>query len=500
MKQTPSDRKLRTAALLLALLLPTTSAIACAEKTDEKVSTTPASESESTAETLDPNDRTHVKDDLPDNLDFDGRKFRVYCAVARKNVYFEGPEEQSGEIVDDAVLERNARVEERLKVDVESIPNDDSWDTIKNSISKIVATADDSYDLFMGQQAGITQLLTDNCFVNAFDLEYINFNQPWWNNMYMEALSLGKDYRFFLMGDYFIDALLYERVLYFNKVLYNNYYGEPNALYEEVLDGNWNMDRMAELSLGVYSDLNNNGRTDMEDQLGYVTHATGSSVDAFVYGTDIPFTYRDEDGFIELDMQQERAVTLAEKLITIFYQNGSLFNTDGKNTQIFINGSALFLGNASFETTSKLRDMQQDYGYLPYPKLDEQQAEYRSVVHDTVMIGAVSNASQNLDMAGAVLEALNAETYRRVTPVWYESALKVKYVRDNISAQMIDLIHDSMTTNFIFAYNYALGGIGLLYRGLVTNKSTNYISTVKSMEKAASRKIDKLVKVFQGEN
>jgi hypothetical protein len=98
------------------------------------------------------------------------------------------------------------------------------------------------------------------------------------------------------------------------------------------------------------------------------------------------------------------------------------------------------------------------------------------------------------------MEALCAETYRSVTPVWYETALKIKYTRDDISAQMIDLIHGSITTNFIYAYNYALADIGLQYRTLITNRSTDYVSQVEKNLKAAEKALQTLTDVFSGAN
>ena len=142
--------------------------------------------------------------------------------------------------------------------------------------------------------------------------------------------------------------------------------------------------------------------------------------------------------------------------------------------------------------------MEQDFGFLPHPKYDEEQEEYHSLVHDTALLGCIPSSSVNLDITGAVIEALNAESYRTVTPAWYETALKVKYARDDISGQMIDIIHDSLTTNFIYAYNYALNSIGLVYRELITANSTDYASAVQKKLKAAETKLDELVDIFHG--
>ena len=255
---------------------------------------------------------------------------------------------------------------------------------------------------------------------------------------------------------------------------------------------------MAELAKSVYVDLNNNGATDIDDQLGYVSWATYASTDPFVYGTDIEFVKRTADGGIEFQMISDDAVTLCDKLVDFFWQPGTFTGCTSSEEVIaaFSSGKTLFFGSGSFSTVEKIRDMECDFGILPCPKYDEEQTAYRTLIYDGGYIGAVNGNSENLDLAGAVLEALNAETYRSVTPIYYETALKVKYTRDDTSAQMIDLIHDSLMTNFIYAYNYALDNIGLQYRTLITGKSKNYVSQVEKTLKGAEKKLEILAEAF----
>ena len=145
-----------------------------------------------------------------------------------------------------------------------------------------------------------------------------------------------------------------------------------------------------------------------------------------------------------------------------------------------------------------LRDMKQDFGFLPYPKLDAEQDGYRTLVHDTVLIGGVSTASANLDSIGAVLEALNAETYRSVTPGGYETALKVKYSRDDMSSKMIDIIHDNIGGSFALAYSSSCSNVFMqasFYTPLIAKK-TDFVSNYVKMEKAAQKNVDKMVEAF----
>lgn len=454
-----------------------------------------------TEETVDPNDRSQIKDNLPDTLDFGGKTFSFLCSTVKKCAEdYAGPEEQTGEIVDDAVLARNNTVAERLNINFRFDAEELNGDTAPATVKKLVMAGDTTYDAFLMLQWGITKIITDNCLYNLNDLDYLDFSQPWWNNYYMDELTISKDCRFFFVGDFDLDMLEWSRALFYNKVMYANYFDEGDGLYREVLDGKWTIDRMAELCKAVYIDYNNDAKNDIDDQLGFITYGTASSVDAFVYASDISFSQRTPDGLVELALMNERAVTLAEKINNLFWQPGTFSNLSATSEEemrsAFMSGKVLFLGNSSLGTAKSLRDMKDDFGFLPFPKFDEGQDGYRALVHDSVLLSCISGASLNTDIAGAVFEALNAETYRSVTPVWYETALKVKYSRDAVSTEMIDLIHDSITTNFLFAYNYALNNAGLLFRELITKNSTDYASLVKKNEKGAQKAMDKLVAAF----
>lgn len=491
----------RVAAALLAILAASAAVTSCSDNAaDTTKQTELITETAAVSETVDPNDRSQIKDNLPDDLDYGGRVFSVFVPNSTEQIeYYMGLEEYAGEIVNDAVAARNLAVEERLNIQINAEPhNEVDGGAVKGALSKLLLAGDSTYDVYLGHQHGQAQLVPEGGLVDLYTLEYIDFSQPWWWTNYMKELELGNNSRYLAVGDYFLHTLMFTRTVYYNKELYARYYDNADGLYQTVLDGKWTLDKMAEIGREVYVDLNNNGQTDIDDQLGFITYLTYSSVDGFVYGTDIDFCKRTEDGGIELNMIQDDAVTLAEKLVGFFWQPGSLagVNEWQRTYDVFRENRSMFIGNASLTDSVYLRDMKSDFGMLPYPKLDEDQAEYRSLVHDGALVGSVNGSSQNLDMVGATLEALCAETYRTVTPVWYETALKVKYSRDDISSQMIDLIHDSMTTNFIYAYNFTLSDIGMVYRTLVTNNKTDYVSAVEKITSKAEKDLEKLYNVF----
>ena len=490
--------KKRLAALLLCAVMIASALISCGGDGSAAPAATTSSEAAVTeAEvTTDPNDRSGYKDSLPDDLDFGGETVTVYSIKVSGTDYARGADEPTGDIVVDTVIERNQKVCERLNISLNIIDNDIGYDAIGTAINKLVMAGDNTYDYFFAQQFGTVAQATKGIYYNVYELPYIDFEQPWWWNDYMDEISIGKDKRFFLVGDYFIDMLRGTGVLFFNKDMYRNLKGDPNELYQEVFDQKWTLEKMASLVSDCYNDLNGDSQKNTEDQYGFVSYATYSASDRFAFATDIHLTERNEDGTMAWTMGTERQLKAAELINNVFWNDGS-FVCDASadiSTPIFIEGRSLTLGNATISNMESdgMRSMQADFGMIPNPKLDEVQANYRSLVHDTMKMGVVPITCAKPELVGAVIEAMSAESWKSLMPAYYETALKVKYVRDDASAQMMDIIHDSISTEFAFVYYATLNNAGQIYRTLVSNKSSDFMSTWAKLEKGATKSLDKL--------
>ena len=105
----------------------------------------------------------------------------------------------------------------------------------------------------------------------------------------------------------------------------------------------------------------------------------------------------------------------------------------------------------------------------------------------------------------AVIEALASESYRRVAVAYYETALKTAYTRDDLDAQMIDIItgqHDTVksviTKNFVYEYSASLGGIGTIHHSVVrTEQNKNYASKYDSIIDSANAGLRDLIQQYK---
>ena len=495
--------KQKLTALTLALLLALSSC--AAQSGEEPAQTDPLSGGDAadaqTAGDEAEAEETVLKDGVPDTLKYDGATIRIFVSngSGQNEEMYAGQGELTGDVENDAVIQRNTTAEDRLDIDLEYVGEPTgAWDTIGGILTRFVMAGDTTYDMYLGNEYGHVNLITVGGLQNVNTLEYIDFDKPWWNVGYMDEMMIGNDARYFLAGDYIIETIRMAHTLFFNKNFYEDAFGNKDEMYDWVLDGTWTMDRLAQVCEAAYVDLNNNGVSDPDDRLGYITYLAAASVDPFAYLGDVPYSVHDDDGYIVLNLMSDQAVTLGEKVVSFFHQPGSVFQmSENVSGKVFREGRSLFLGLQSLGTAKWYRDMEDDYGFLPYPKLDETQRAYHSLVADNALIGSVPSASQNLDKIGAVLEVLSSETWRTVMPAWYETSLKIKYSRDNVAAQIIDLIHDSTTTNFIYAYSNPLSGTGQIMRGMVADNNTDYASAVAKKEKVSKKSLEKVIAAYE---
>ena len=136
------------------------------------------------------------------------------------------------------------------------------------------------------------------------------------------------------------------------------------------------------------------------------------------------------------------------------------------------------------------------------PKYDEVQEDYGTCVRATYSSFVIPRTASDRDMAAAVLECFASESYRQVSPAYYERALKVKYSRDDESAQIYDLIKSSVKFSFGVAYGYAFKDPQNTFKnaifGIEGRSSGNWATQYAAWEKAASEGLAKTVETLRG--
>lgn len=454
---------------------------------------TTAPADETTTELL----RENTPDSLPDGLDFKGAKMR-FATRDTALAYKEVVSDASGDIVDDALHDRNRLVEERLGIKIEATAIHADPPTFLNTVKNSILGSSDDYDIIAGIQYASLPLALQNCYYNLKDAEYIDLEQPWWWNDYINELKIGQDALFFLNGDISLCGIYQMSAIFFNKRLLRDLGHDYNDLYKTVLDGKWTYDEFLSLAESAYNDVNGDGARDDKDVYGFLAR-TNTEPDHFTYTSGIRLSTRDEKGYPVLNVNTEEYVNYLNLLYKVYYGNDGIFITSDENLMKnkFKNGTSLFLVNRFVALTS-LRDMEDEYGIIPFPKYSADQKEYQALLHDVTTIYSVPICAQQKGAALATLEAMCAQNYRTVIPAFYETALKVKYQSDSTAGTVIDMIKAGAHTDFVYAYNYALGGAGMICRSLISSKSTDFASTWEKVAPVAEKGLEDLIRAFDG--
>jgi hypothetical protein len=150
--------------------------------------------------------------------------------------------------------------------------------------------------------------------------------------------------------------------------------------------------------------------------------------------------------------------------------------------------------------------MENEYGILPYPKLNKSQQQYYSGTVDNYSVICVPayHTLERIDMVGTMIEALSAETHNSVEQPYYDLIITHKSTRDEDSIPMIELIMQGRLYDFSTLHYYRLDydhpttgsseGLGLLFRNaLIAHKTEDIKSVWDAISDQVQTRLDDLI-------
>ena len=497
--------KKRILAMLLAVLLTAPAAMtSCSESTQNAETTagdtaaTPVAGEETAEEVnveeLSPAEqRALIPDNLPE-MTFEGRSY--IFAVEEAKSYEIVSEELTGEATNDAVYDRNLRIEDRFDVKIEVTPTTNPYDNVKN----VVTSGTYAYDIvgFFNFKAYVP--IMAGVLYNWCELPYVDLTQPWHNQLANDPATInGKLYA--INSDLSISTLQYTYGMFFNYNIWENYGVTGQNLYDMVFDGSWTTEKMLSLTTGIWEDTNGDGAHDRNDIHGYSVYLGLNTSDIWLAAYDLDVATINDDGTFEITFFNEKTVTALEKAIALSYDEIGTFRntTDWRDVpRAFAEGkiamSQLYFG----ETTESLGDMEDTYGILPLPKFDEAQTGYYTNAWDQFSVFGVplTLADADKDVTGIIFEALCAESYKTVFPAYYDQALKSRYSAEPATAEIIDLIMAGRKLEFTFQFGENLSALPYMFRQMLGKNSTDIASTYKKQQKALNKVVQRLIDIY----
>ena len=407
-------------------------------------------------------------------------------------------EEENGDLVNDGVYKRNLAIEDKYKVKLVSIETEDVVGNAKNA----VLAGDKTYDLLMPMISDAFSLAVQGCLLNMSDLPHIDLSKPYWMDSIVEASSIGGR-NYFLSGDMNVSVLNAVGATFFTKDLAALY--QINDVYDVVKAGKFTLDKLTEYCRLVYNDLNGNAEYDSEDRYGL--DCSTFAWQPLYYGAGMSMISKDKDDIPSLAWDTEKNIDAIAKIVKLL---------NDKTTTILVNQyselHAIGLGNATFNIfredralffsevmygAMQFRDMKSDFGILPLPKYDEKQEKYASYVHTNQSSAVcVPITNEDIELAGALLEDMAYQSYLNVRPAFYDVTLKIKFTRDEDTAEIIDMIYENINIDLTLVMNRSGLPIDNTLRTAMLENRTDLASMIASQKSSCEETINSNVKTI----
>ncbi len=498
----------RLVCMILALVTLLSLVVACTEPGEGNTTTAPnatttapeGGATTSSSETEAPED-TRLPDEisaLPDNLSFEGETFTMLLRSDRAYALEEFCVEydNTSNIVQTAVYARQQKIEENLGItfDYVSMTEGDLYNYVNNT----AATNDYEFDVACPAAYQVGGLCTEGILGDWYDVEYVDFSKVWWGSRtnLVDRLTIN-DKMYVISGDASNMSLGKVLCMYFNKNLLEVYGNiKADEMYKIVLDGEWTIDRLTEISKGISRDTNGDDEIGPDDLFG-CNFYLATIADNYFAAFDIPIIAKENDEY-KLVINSPKMITAIEKLQELCWGSGQacyLTKDKGSSQTFFKNNHAAFT-HGGLEWANEMSDMTDDFGIIPYPKFDLEQQRYQSTLSDVYTAFVYIAGYNDIEKLGAVMEMIGSISYETTTVAYYETVLKGQAARDPDSWTTMDLIHDSITYDMGILFSSAIGRPNEAFRTLLSSGTASWSSYWAGKSTMFNKMMEKLIKSF----
>ena len=481
---------LLTAAMLLPLIASCGNDSGQTQTTDT-VTTADTAVTEESKDIYDPQ--------LPD-MDFGGETFTIAMRGQDYNNDFT-IDSTTGDPVDDAVYARMDYIENTYNVDLELMWCGETGTTNTGSemyttLTKLMMAGDDAFHAINCSPYCQAGLAAAGYLLDMNEIKYINLDQPWWNQNAKESLSF-YDCVYFCTGDITTGDDSCISVLLFNKTLVEQF--DLDNPYDDVRSGKWTMDKMIENCKAVTGDIDGNGTQDEFDRWGFTFWQ--DAIFSMMLGTGATVGKTDADGVPTYTATDPFFVDAYNKVLQLVDKQYSYNQTkDAQNGGYnhWAAGNALYYWGMVRSVTGA-RDLEVDFGIIPMPKYSEEQERYYSEAnaYSTSLI-SVPMTVVNPDRSGLILEALAAYGKQEISPVYLDNLVMVKSVRDEDSAEMLQLIFDSQVFDVGYFFNW--GNTLNNTMNLLNVRKDTIVSELEKISKKVTKDVQATIDAFSSQD
>lgn len=369
---------------------------------------------------------------------------------------------EDGEPVNDAVYRRNIAIEDRYNCKIAEVRTGTA--TGDGGLKKSVAAGDGAYDTAVLSARDLVSLGIEGLLVDLNTLPDLNLTGSYWNPELCEQLSLGGKL-WYAMGDLSASDNRSVRCLYFNKTLLGKY--SPEDPYALVKSGDWTIDRFLGMVQTGLVDLDGDGKYTNDDQWGlFVQSSVGQNL---YYASGHKFVTKDKSDLLISDLGAASALdimsSIAEK-VTKAKDCINISNDYQTMIRLFAEGHSLFYSEVSL-FIERFRQYEFEVGMLPMPKYDAAQKDYCQYTDGYCLnLAAIPIDSRTVNDTALLLEAMSAGSVDTLTKAFYDICITGKSIRDEESAEMLDIIFGNYVIDYAdLAVSDRIGSLGSALNG-----------------------------------
>ena len=440
--------------------------------------------------------------------DFDNEDFTflfIQQKAGNKDYYggdYLDAESLTGATIQDAVYKRNLAVEELYKVNVTQRLEENGDPAAL--LQTFYMSGDFCFDVIYAWGYKLGLCIVENYFADMSKLPNTDLSKEYWCPSAMEDLMVNNSL-YICINDISMNKLEWAGFLFYNKQIAEDYNVETTlgSPYDLVREGKWTLDKYLQMISSVSNDLDGDGKitkTDVYGVIGQYSHDLALSA-----GTKI--LSKNDDGSYSLSYYNEKTIDIANKVnnvlsntkyskdYTEIWENA---DTSGFNDQweyvrsFFATDHSLFLIGSAF-LTGELRNMESEYGIIPFPKYDENQENYIHYVADLASIFAIPSTyrtdvqTASPDRTGMILEYMAYKSNELVLPKYYDTLLKGQRLNSEDDQLMLDVIRD--TIHYDLCSMVGLNGITSNFQNVVQKPNTAS-STYKRNEAKLNKQLN----------
>ncbi|MFA6947994.1 MAG: hypothetical protein WCQ72_03355 [Eubacteriales bacterium] len=487
--------------LILAALILASALVSCSDaKGDSSSTAATASVTTSSADTTADDSNFGAASRKYANTDFDGYTARFLVRGTGESsfwneIYYD---EQSGEVLSDSIVARNRQVEELLNIKIEAIWTDDGFEGALNNAQNAILAGEDAYDFVLtSMQFVLTPLARQGMLMNLNDVGTLNLSDAWWDANIVNNFTLFGDTLYQISGDFnFFDDYASAGLLINKKLCESVGFDVP---YQAVRDGSGTIDKLGEMCTAFAQDINADGKITLADKVGYLDNS-GIMIHNY-YSAGRGLTSMDSDGNLYYNMEEQSCIDTIDRIKTVFGGGGWAVSSDQYDDirQKFIDGDSLFYASA-IGGLMQIRDMEDDFGVLPNPKITEAQSGYGAFVSNGWLSAAsIPVTASDPERSGVILDCMAMLSTETVKTAVYDMMLSSKLVRDDESVEMMN---EYIMPCRVYDYVSDIpGGDNML--AILTSQykssSNTYASSLQKKLPAANEKLATFLSDMKGE-